>query len=193
MLTPEYLTEIERKARACQAEEAANPDAKTCQRPTPELVLRLVEDTRENKRHWDAAISLCVKKAKEKAEMEDDYEDQLKTMTKDMDSWKKSAETACKNADELRAKVAELQAIVDRLIQIPKKYDNMRRIEYEQNTCASMRKSLDALGDGSFGIAVGKDEYAKRWQALDAEREEIKKFISESFSLAAQAQKGGAQ
>lgn len=97
--------------------------------------------------------------------------------------------------DDLRdaaAKLRSLEAIVDRLIQIPKKYDNMRSIEYEQNTCASMRKSLDALGDGSFGIAVGKDEYAKRWQALDAERKEIKKFISESFALAAQVQKGGA-
>lgn len=160
-ITPTDLLEIERKARAYQAEEAANPDSKTCQRPTPELVLRLVEEVR-----------------KQTASRDTQYLERCK---------------AEKERDELRAKVAELEAIVDRLIQIPKKYDNMRSIEYEQNNCASMRKNLDALGDGAFGIAVGKDEYAKRWQALDAEKTEIKKFISESFALASKATKGGAQ
>lgn len=112
MLTPEDLNEIERKARAYQAEEAANPEAKTCHRPTPELVLRLVEEVRENKRHWDNAIRLAMKRGRviEVLEVElDDLRAKATAMEADRNSWRGKWDCAIKEKVDAEAKVAELE------------------------------------------------------------------------------------
>lgn len=106
-ITPTDLTEIERKARAYQAEEAANPEAKTCHRPTPELVLRLIE-------HINYIDSQCLRNAKR-------------------------AEEAWAERDELRAKVAELEAENARL------RDQMQQMVVDSYVYRDRVRELEAI------------------------------------------------
>lgn len=191
MLTTTDLLEIERKARAYQAEEAANPEAKTCHRPTPELVLRLVEEVRESDRRSQEQLDFVsqIKEGK--------YEDARKAgielaseLTKERDDLRAkvahldSERIHCANVLEYtggllekeKARVRELQAIVDRL---PKTADGVPvcpqmwvYIPIPNSTPLAI-KATDFTGDLS-------SRYSYTYSTREA-------------ALAAQATKGGAQ
>lgn len=184
-ITPSDLLEIERKARAYQAEEAANPDAKTCQRPTPELVLRLVEEVMQ----LDEALKNMTTRRNIAAECRDasyqyglDVLSDLVKVKAERDALRVVALDAANDKniaiierDELKkSAIVAAQLIQDRSKEHADAVDRAETAEKERDDLRALNKvACERLHIMSAEHAKERDELRAKADALEAEATEL--------------------